>query len=65
MKGAKSLELAWDREQEPVFSPQPSPLTHKKKAGSGFIVALCCGHIQGPRVPKHWGRGKKKSLGIY
>lgn len=54
MKGAKSLELAWDREQEPVFPP-----THKKKAGSGFIVALCCGHIQGSRVPKHWGRGKK------
>lgn len=65
MKGAKSLELAWDREQEPVFSSPNPPPTHTQKAGSGFIVALCCGSIQGSRVPKHWGRGKKKSLGIY
>lgn len=29
MKGAKSLELAWDREQEPVF-PTPPPNTHTR-----------------------------------
>lgn len=31
MKGGKSLELAWDREQEPVFSsPNPPPHTQKE-----------------------------------
>lgn len=65
MKGAKSLQLSWAKQQEPVFPPSPQHTHTRKQAGSGFIVALCCGHIQGSRLPKHWGRGGKRSLGIY
>lgn len=42
MKGGKSLELAWDREQEPVFSsPNPPPHTHTKRKQAVASLWLC------------------------
>lgn len=40
MKGGKSLELAWDREQEPVFSSPNPPHTHTQKESR-----LHCGSV--------------------
>lgn len=32
MKGAKSLQLSWAKQQEPVFPPLPPTHTHKKES---------------------------------
>lgn len=65
MKGAKSLELAWDREQEPVF-PTPPPNTHthtqrKQAAASLWLCAVGISRVLGSPSTGEEG----KSLGIY
>lgn len=58
MKGAKSLELAWDREQEPVFPP-PTPPTHTKRKQAEASLWLCAVGISRVLGSSSTGEGEK------
>lgn len=55
MKGAKSLELAWDREQEPVFPPH----THTQRKQAEASLWLCAVGISRVLGSSSTGEGEK------
>lgn len=60
MKGAKSLELACDREQEPVFPPpNPPPPTHTKRKQAEASLWLCAVGISRVLGSSSTGEGEK------